>query len=95
MRAISVLHERDKLVSYLTCNNRIVLVLKPLLEELLDFVRSLVAVEALCHDFCDSLSYAVRTEFHTETELAEVLEEGVGPSRTVTFSIGAIWRCRE
>ena len=75
MRTISVLHERNKLVSYLTGNSRIVLVLEPLLEECLDLVRSLIAVETLCHDFSDGLSDTVRTEFHTETELAEVLEE--------------------
>ena len=38
MRAISSFHQRAELVSYLTGDRRVILILKPLLEESLDFI---------------------------------------------------------
>ena len=93
--AAACLHERNELVGNLAGNLCILAVLEPLGEESLHLVRAAAAAEALLHKAGNGVACAVGTELHTETELAEVLEEGVGPCRTVTLCVGAIWRCRE
>ena len=93
--AAACLHERNELVGNFAGYSVVVAVVEPLLEESLHLVAAAGALETLCHEVAHCLACAVGTEFHSETELAEVLEEGVGPGRTMAFSVGAVWRCRE
>ena len=73
--ASATLAERNELVGNLTCNLCILLVLEPLSEESLHLVSAASACETFFHEACYCSACSVRTYLHTETELAEVLEE--------------------
>ena len=73
--AAAFLHQRNELVGNLPCHSRVVAVVEPLLEEGLDLIRAAAAGQTLGHEGCDGLTDAVGTEFHSESEFAEVLEQ--------------------
>ncbi len=64
-----------------------VLVLEPLFEHCFEFVGAVSALKAFLHESSKTLTQFAVCDLHTETVLAEVLEEGVGPSRTVTLLV--------
>ncbi len=59
VRAVGVLHQRNDLVGHLACDLTVLLVLKPLPEQSLYFLRALVAVESCGHEVGDCLAGAV------------------------------------
>ena len=95
VRAVGLLHERNDLVSHLAGDLTVLLVLKPLPEQSLYFIRALVAVEGGGHEVGHRLAGAVGADLHSEAELGVVLEQGVLPSRAMTLGVGAIRRGRE
>ena len=68
----------------------VLLVLNPLVEESLQLVAAALASLSLGHELHEASLDLLVSDGHTETELAEVLEEGVGPSRTLTLGIGGV-----
>ena len=93
--ASTCLHERNEGVADFAGNCIVALVVKPFLEECLHLLAAALACQSLGHKVSDSLTDALGTESHSKTELAEILEQGVGPCRTMSMSVSAIWRCRE
>ena len=93
--AAAFLHQGNELVGNLAGNRCVVLVFEPLGEQSLDLVGAAVAPEAFLHKGGDGCACAVGTEFHAETELGCILEQGVVPGGTVTLCVGAVRRGRE
>ena len=71
-------------------DSSVVLVVEPLLEERLHLLGAASAGLCLGHESCQTLADLAVSDLHTETILAEVLEEGVRPCRTVTLLVGGI-----
>ena len=63
---------------------------EPLGEHRLEFLGAARALQAFLHEVSKTLANLAVCNLHTETVLAEVLEEGVGPSRTVTLLVLSI-----
>ena len=68
----------------------VVLGCNPLAGCLLVFLRSLVALNHLVEQLYNALLHLLVTEHHTETELAEVLEQRVVEGRTLTLGVGGV-----
>ena len=71
-------------------DSSIVLVVKPLLEHRLHLLGAASAAECLGEESRQTLADLAVSDLHTETVLAEVLEEGVRPCRTMTLCVGGI-----
>ena len=93
--AAALLGERDDLVRDLAGDGGVLRSLEPLGGEVLDLLAAAFALQGLLHRGGDRLTDAVGTEVHAETELAEVLEQGVLPGRAVARGVGAVRAGRE
>ena len=93
--AVAFFCQRDNLVGNLAGNSGILRSLKPLGCEGLDILAAALALQGLLHEVGNSLTCAVGTELHTQTEFAEVLEQGVLPCGAVAGCIGAVRAGRE
>ena len=71
----------------------VVLLLDPLLSGSLEVVGCVLAFHGLVEQHSDTLLHLLVAQCHTEAKLAEVLEQRVVESRTLTLVVGAVW-CR-
>ncbi len=88
--ASASLAERHELVGYLAGDAGAVAAFKPLGGESLDFFAAVGAGRGLRHKVGKTLAHLFRGNLHAETEFGEVLEERVGPCRTVACGVGRV-----
>ena len=83
-------NHRDDLVGQFFRLLGVVLVVNPCLECFLVVGRSSVVGDSIFHSLLDAGTHLFVGQFHTETELAEVLEQRVSPSRTMSLFVRSI-----
>ena len=67
-------------------------VVDPCLHQLFGFSRSVFVLDSLLEELNYALTHLLVGQLHAEAELAEVLEEGVGPSRTAAHVVLRVGR---
>ena len=75
-----------------TAGFSIVLAGNPFLSGLLVCLAHLVALNHLVEEGLNACTHLLVGQYHTQTELAEILEEGVGPCGTLTLLVGGVRR---
>ena len=88
--SLACLDHRDEFSGSGLAGICVVLAFEPFLSGSLEVGRSLIGCNGTLEEFFDTCTHLLVGQCHTETEFAEVLEQGVCPCRTLTLGVGRI-----
>ena len=88
--AITLFNFREDSISQSTRLFGIIFFLDPLFKELFQLIGAARARLSFSHQFHEAGTHFFISDSHTEAKFAEIFEEGVCPSRTLTFFVNCI-----